>query len=181
MTDDARGYLLRQFDLAWKLLTYHLDDLTTADCLRRPAGRGLHVHRVSECVWRADWPEHEGYTLGPSSLAWLTWHVCFWWSMVVEHSFGIGTLTRDDIPWPGDADAVRDRIGQLHAMWRERLATITDAELASTARTRWPFTDRSFGDVVAWVTVELTKSAAEIGYVRFLYGADPPSTRDLSS
>jgi hypothetical protein len=119
MTDDARGFLLRQFDLAWKLLTYHLDDLTTADCLRRPAGRGLHVHRVPKGVWRADWPEHEGYALGPSSLAWLTWHVCFWWSMVVDHSFGMATLTRDHIPWPGDADAVRDRIGQLHDMWRE--------------------------------------------------------------
>jgi NADPH-dependent 2,4-dienoyl-CoA reductase/sulfur reductase-like enzyme len=32
-----------------------------------------------------------------------------------------------------------------------------------------------FGDVVAWVNVELTKNAAEIGYARFLYavGAYP--------
>jgi hypothetical protein len=29
--------------------------------------------------------------------------------------------------------------------------------------------DRPFGDVIAWVNVELTKNAAEIGYARFLY------------
>ncbi len=37
--------------------------------------------------------------------------------------------------------------------------------------TRWPFTDRPFADVVAWVSLELTKNAAEIGYVRFLHAA----------
>ncbi len=37
------------------------------------------------------------------------------------------------------------------------------------APTRWPYRDRPFGDVIAWVNVELTKNAAEIGYARFLY------------
>ena len=27
MSDDVRGFLLRQLDLAWKLLAYHLDEL----------------------------------------------------------------------------------------------------------------------------------------------------------
>jgi hypothetical protein len=39
----------------------------------------------------------------------------------------------------------------------------------ASERTRWPCCNRPFGDVVAWVNVELTKSAAEIGYARFLY------------
>ncbi|HYW10329.1 MAG TPA: hypothetical protein VE871_00165 [Longimicrobium sp.] len=46
---------------------------------------------------------------------------------------------------------------------------MTDEELESSARTRWPMQDRPFGDVVAWATMELTKNAAEIGYARFLY------------
>jgi len=29
--------------------------------------------------------------------------------------------------------------------------------------------ERPFGDVVAWANLELMKSAAEIGYARFLY------------
>lgn len=175
MSEDARGYLLRQFDLAWKLLAHHLDGLSTAECLRRPAERGLHVHQLADGTWMADWPEHEGYSLGPSSIAWLTWHVCFWWTMVVEHNNGPSTLTRHDIPWPGSAEAVTQRIGELHERWRHHLETLTDADLASAAQTRWPFTNRPFGDVVAWLNVELAKNAAEIGFVRFLHAAVPPS------
>lgn len=89
MTDEARDYLVRQSEMAWKLTSFHLDGLTTEECVWRPGRNGLHVQQ--------------------------------------------------------DADG----------KWRER--------------TRWPFRDRPFGDVVAWVNVELTKNAAEIGYARFLY------------
>jgi hypothetical protein len=130
------------------------------------------VHQRADGTWHGDWPEHEGYDLGPSSIAWLTWHTVFWWSMVLDHSFGGATLTRQDVLWPGDATAVTARIHELHDTWRERVARLTPEELASTQPTRWPFTGRPFGDVVAWVNVELTKCAAEIGYVRFLYGGD---------
>lgn len=171
MTDAARDYLLRQFDTAWKLAWLHLDGLTTEDCLWRPASVGLHVHRDPDGVWRADWPEHEGYDLGPPSIAWLTWHVDFWWSMVLDHSFGDGGLARAHVAWPGSADAVRDRVARLGREWRAHLAGATPDDLRSTRRTRWPFAARPFGDVVAWVNVELTKNAAEIGYARFLRGA----------
>ena len=46
---------------------------------------------------------------------------------------------------------------------------MTLEELRSETHTRWPFQQRPFGDVLAWVNVELTKNAAEIGYARFLY------------
>ena len=49
------------------------------------------------------------------------------------------------------------------------LEQITDNDLRSAQRTRWPFQNRPFGDVVAWVNVELMKNTAEIGYARFLY------------
>ena len=169
MHDDAPNYLLRQFDTAWKLTSFHLDGLTTAECLWRPANAGLHVHPSSDGTWRADWPTHERYDLGPPSIAWITWHLCFWWSMVLDHSFGSATLTREKVAWPGTADAVRAEVGRLEGSWRSALELGTAADLQSAERTRWPFRDRPFGDVVAWVNVELTKNAAEIGYARFLY------------
>src|SRR5438309_10716482 len=61
MADEARGYLIRQFDTAWKLTNFHLDGLATEECLWRPAHAGLHVHQVPDGRWRADWPDHEGY------------------------------------------------------------------------------------------------------------------------
>ncbi|PRQ06835.1 DinB family protein [Enhygromyxa salina] len=169
MANEARDYLLRQFETAWALTSYHLESLTTEECLWRPASKGLHVHPLPDGRWRADWPEHEGYDLGPSSLAWLTWHLGFWWSMVLDHSFGDGKLAREDVMWPGTAGNVREWVRHLQQRWRTMLEQVTDEELRSTQRTRWPFQDRPFGDVIAWANVELTKSAAEIGYARFLY------------
>ena len=168
MTADP-DYLLRQFETAWKLTSYHLDGLSTDECLWRPARAGLHVHRAADGSWRADWPEREGYDIGPPSIAWVTWHVGFWWSMVLDHSFGPATLSREAVFWPGDADGVREWFARLQKQWRAQIEPLTADDLRSTQLTRWPFQGRPFGDVIAWVNVELTKNAAELGYARFLY------------
>jgi DinB superfamily len=170
MVDEARGYLVRQLETAWMLTSYHLEGLTTEECLWRPARAGLHVHRTASGTWRADWSDREGYDIGPPSIAWLTWHMGFWWSMVHDHSFGKATLSREDVSWPGTADGVRVWLERLYGQWREALEKLTDEDLRSTERTRWPLQDRPFGDVVAWVNIELMKNAAEIGYARFLHG-----------
>lgn len=170
----AQGYLSRQLDVAWQLCAYHLEGLTTEECLWRPARRGLHVHRQPDGTWQPDWPEHEGYHLGASSIAWLSWHMGFWWSMALDHNFGPATMQRHDVAWPGDAGDVRVWIASLHSRWAEKLATTTDAELASSARVRWPFQDRPLGDLFAWANTELAKNAAEIGYARFLHAARQP-------
>jgi hypothetical protein len=169
MAEQSPDYLVRQFETAWKLASYHLDGLTTEECLWRPAAKGLHVWQDAGGAWRADWPEHEGSHLGPPSIAWLTWHIGFWWSMALDHSFGEGKLTREEVTWPGSAEGVREWLGQLQGRWRAELEKLGEEDLRSAARTRWPFRERPFGDVVAWVNVELTKNAAEIGYARFLY------------
>lgn len=166
---DLGASLIRQLDIAWALVSFHLDGLTTDECLWRPARRGLHVRRDPDGLWRADWPEHEGYDLGPPSIAWTTWHICFWWSMVLDHSFGRAALSREQVHWPGGADEVRAGIQELQRRWREELERLTDDDLRSTRFTRWPLQERPFGDVVAWANVELVKNAAEIGYARFLY------------
>ena len=169
---EARDYLIRQFETAWKLASHHLDGLTTEECLWRPAREGLHVHRGADGAWRADWPDRESYDIGPPSIAWTTWHMGFWWSMALDHACGEGSLSREAVTWPGDADGVRAWLGGFQSRWRGMLDELAEAELNSSKRTRWPFRDRPFGDVVAWVNVELTKNAAEIGYARFLYAVN---------
>ncbi|GAC1651819.1 MAG: DinB family protein [Gemmatimonadaceae bacterium] len=169
MADDARCYFTRQFETAWKLAGIHLKGLTTEECLWRPAAEGLHVQQLPDGRWRADWPHHEEYSVGPPSIAWLTWQIGFWWSMVLDHSFGEGGLSRETVMWPGNADATREWLGRLQAEWRGELEQVTAGGLRSAQRTRWPFQNRPFGDVIAWVNLELTKNAAEIGYARFLY------------
>ncbi|MCE9669813.1 DinB family protein [Myxococcus stipitatus] len=168
MTNPIRDTLLGQLDIAWALTSYHLEGLTTEECLRRPGRVGLHVHPGADGAWRADWPEHEGYGLGPASVAWLTWHLGFWWSMVLDHSLGAATLTREAVSWPGSADEVRAWVGGLHARWRSAVEGLTDEDLRSSERTRWPLQGKPFGDIVAWVNLELMKNAAELGYARFV-------------
>ena len=121
MSDPARDYLRRQFKTAWTLTELHLAGLDTEECLWRPAAQGMHVHRAPDGTWRADWPEHERYDLGPPSIAWITWHIGFWWSMVLDHSFGEGKLAREAVTWPGTADGVREWLGTLRNEWRREL------------------------------------------------------------
>ena len=71
MNEEMRALLIRQLDIAWALAQFHLEGLTTAECLWRPARAGLHVRQHAE-GWHAEWPEHEGYILGPPSIAWVT-------------------------------------------------------------------------------------------------------------
>jgi hypothetical protein len=167
-TAALRSVLDRQLSIAWQLLQFHVADLGDAECLWRPAPRGLHVVNRSG-VWQAEWPETEAYAAGPPSIAWLTWHIGFWWSSTLNHSFGDATLGRADVTWPGTADATREWLAKLHGEWVAALASLPDHEFGSTDRTRWPFADRPFADVVAWLNLELMKNASEIGYCRFLY------------
>ena len=78
---------------------------------------------------------------------------------------------------PGNADDTRTWIGGLQGQWRAVLEQIADKDLRSVERTRWPFKGRPFGDLIAWVNIELMKNGAEIGYARFLYAQDPLSRR----
>lgn len=170
----ARDTLARQLAMAWQLTTYHLEGLTTEECLRRPAERGLHVDRLADGTWRAQWPEHEGYDLGPSSIAWMTWHLGFWWSMALDHNFGPRILSREEISWPGDAESVKTWIVGLHTRWEGILARQTEHDLSSSAGVCWPFEGRPRADLFAWANTELTKCAAEIGYARFTLAAQQP-------
>jgi hypothetical protein len=165
-----RETLLRQFDIAWALASYHLEGLSDEECLWRPAAVGLHVHRTAQ-GWQADWPEHEGYDLGPPSIAWTTWHICFWWSMVFANIAGDESLSREGVAWPGSAERVRAQIVELQERWRAILDACDEGDLRSVQKASWPIPDRPFADIAAWLNVELMKNAAEIGFGRFLYAA----------
>lgn len=142
------------------------------------AACGPHVRPTPEGTWIADWPTTEAYDIGPASIGWLTWHFGFWLEMAIDHGFGDARLDRHGVVWPGDPGLVRAWLTGLGCTWRDHVAALSDAELLEPERSRWPFPGRSRADVMAWANVELMKSAAEIGYVRFLYAvrAKSPST-----
>jgi hypothetical protein len=166
----VRDCLLRQFDLGWRLAAHHLGGLDMATCLWRPAPHGLHVTPVAG-GWAGEWPVTESYSLGPSSLAWLIWHWGYWLSMAIDHNFGPGECDRHRVIMPGDSDAMQAWLKDLAQSWRSRVAALPEAKWQATTHSRWPFQGRPFADILAWSNMELMKSAAEIGYVRFLHSA----------
>jgi hypothetical protein len=169
-TDCIRNTLIFQLDISWQLLEYHFTGLEEEECLWKPSAKGLHVNK-KQGIWCADWPDSEAYEIGPSSIAWITWHITFWWSMVFDYSFSKGALTRETVPWPGSFIEARDKIIQLHDEWRTILETMSEEELLSSGRTRWPFEGKPFYELAAWLNLELMKNASEIGYGRFLYAS----------
>ena len=162
--------IIGQFNTALSLLDYHLEGISDAESLWQPNGRGLTVREL-DGQWVADWPESESYTIGAPSIAWLTWHIIFWWTMVLDHTWGPATLTREDVFWPGSIEAANQQISELSQTWLNRLSSLPDDAWLATAQTRWPFTDRPFSELAAWLNIELMKNAAEIGYCRFLYAS----------
>ena len=180
MSEPLSDCLIGQFEMAWKLASYHLDGLTTDDCMWRPSHHGPHIRQMDDGTWVPDWPIQEAYAAGPPSIAWLGWHMLYWWSMAHDKNFGAGTLMREDVRWPDDAEGFRLHLQRLHGQWRERLGSLDDGDLRSTQRARWPLRDQPLADLFAWANVELTKNAAEIGYVMFLRGASDLQTSSIS-
>ncbi|MDR0392248.1 MAG: DinB family protein [Planctomycetaceae bacterium] len=168
VVDNIRNTIKNQFDIAWSLLEIHLNELGDEECLWKPSTRGLGVEKKYE-QWHPDLPESEGYKIGPPNIAWLTWHIIFWWSMVLDYSFGNGTLKQEDIFWSGSMIDTKNTIIQLYKNWNDKLTTLSDEDFVSIERTKWPLENKPFYELAAWLNLELMKNAAEIGYCRFLY------------
>ncbi|WP_183472494.1 DinB family protein [Mycolicibacterium iranicum] len=168
MLDEVR----RQFDLAWALTELHLDALTEADFLWEPADLCWTVHRGEDGTWVADFAEVEPDPVPVPTIAWLTWHIDFWWSAA------IATLAGDELPeptsirWAGTGEQATARVRDLAAQWRNTMSALTSDDLAAPTGFPWPESSgRTVADTVLWVTVELTKNAAEIGQLRLLRAA----------
>lgn len=165
----ALAELLRtQFDMAWALAWYHLETLTTEECLWRPASTCLHVYQDEAGLWRADWPSHEAYDIGPPSIAWTTWHMCFWWRKTLEHIARRTELEHQDVAWPGSADMLRTRLVAMKEEWLEVL-NVSQDKLEEVSANSWPIPGASTAAIASWLNIELSKNAAELGLVRFLH------------
>jgi hypothetical protein len=113
----------------------------------------------------------EDGTFGPSSIAWIMWHIIYWWHTTLDYNFGDGTLKKEDITWPGSVEKAKEEIKTLHDKWVEKLINMSDVEYQSQQYAKWPLEGRSFADIALWLNGELMKNVAEIGYGRFLYAA----------
>ena len=154
-----------QLRLSWSLAELRLTGLTDAACLWEPAPGAWTVRRGEDGRWRPDWVEPEPDPPLTATLGWLTWHLSWWWSELLAHATGAPVPAREDVEWPGCADAVVAGLIGLHGGWAAVLET---ADLDRPVAFPWP-EPRPMVNAAAWANQELMKNVAEIGQLRDLH------------
>jgi len=168
-----RESLLWQLRMVTSLLDVVTSDLTDEEALCPPAPGAWTVHQDADGSWAADWSDEEPDPAPPTSIAWLLWHIGWWWLDVTERAFGAGPVSRADAPWPGSIAAALERIAGCHERWLAGVTEATAEQLSSVEMGDrcWPLTGLPFTHVVAWVNGELMKNTAEIGVTRRILSA----------
>ena len=166
MEDPTLAVSRRQIEITWGLAELGLKGLTDDEALWCPAPESWTVRPGDDGRWHADWVEPEPWPAPPTSIAWIQWHVIWWWSTVLNRSFGDGELRREHVTWPGTGDSMV-AIEGLQERWLGHLAHLNESDFSSGDLTAWPYTDgRPFRLVVAWVNIELMKNVAEMCLLR---------------
>ncbi|MCI2417886.1 DinB family protein [Saccharopolyspora sp. K220] len=166
----SRGELLRwQFDLTWSLFELHLDQLRPEDFRWEPAAHCWTVHQDVDGTWVPDWAETEPDPIPIPTIAWITWHIGWWWSVTLDHAQGRTPRDRGEISWPGDGAPTIEWLRDLRTEWLAVLERLTDADLDATAPFPWQDNpEKTAAHMVGWVNAELMKNVAEIGQLRLL-------------
>ncbi|SMD26719.1 DinB family protein [Kibdelosporangium aridum] len=156
-----RDLLRWQFDLTWSLLELHLAELTAEDFRWEPSA---HTWAVRDGV--PDWADTEPDPIPVPTIAWVTWHIGWWWSVTLDHASGRTPRERTEIGWPGDGEPAVKWLRDLRAEWIEVLA---DIDLAAPAPFPWQDDPTmTIAHMAGWVNSELMKNVAEIGQLRLL-------------
>lgn len=161
MATDLRTILRDQCDVAWSLFEYHAEALTDEVLLWSPSAHQWTMRQVDD-RWRADLAKVEPDPVPVTTIAWLTWHMGWWWSTATAHLAQTPAPSPDEIQWPESASEIIRWLDRIHVQWQQVLA---DTErLDDEASYPWPEgSGKTLADMAAWVNVELTKNIAEIG------------------
>ncbi|GAA2060231.1 DinB family protein [Streptomyces albiaxialis] len=173
MNDVSRTALLRwQFDMTWSLFEYHAERLEEADHLWEPAEVCWTVRKGADGLWRPDFAEVEPEPVPVPTIAWVTWHMGWWWSTALAHLRGRTPPERTEVTWPGDGASALAWLRGLREEWLAALDTLPDPALDAPAPFPWHNDpDHTLAHTLAWANAELMKNATELGHVRMLRAA----------
>ncbi|AOS66048.1 DinB family protein [Actinoalloteichus hymeniacidonis] len=161
-----------QFDFVWSLAEFHLAQLVTADLRWEPAENCWTMHPTADGGWKPDFAEIEPDPVPVPTIAWVTWHLGWWWSVTLDHAQGRPPRERGEIRWPGTAQGTVEWLRSLSTEWSSVLDRITEADLDAPATFPWQDNpDMTVAHTIGWVNGELMKNVAEIGQLRLLRAA----------
>ncbi|OLT16908.1 hypothetical protein BJF80_05650 [Serinicoccus sp. CUA-874] len=155
---DRRLLLQRQLNIIWRFAEeFVLDKIDERLALWEPSTNVCTVHQCDD-GWVADWPDEDNPPLPEVTIAWLLWHIEWWWSDTISRINGQPPTEPQEHRWSGGTA----QIATLKQHWDELLGT-TDLDdpvdwLTPDPQPAW--------FVASWVNVELTKNLAEINQLR---------------
>lgn len=169
MLTDSLSIARWQFGMAWRLADeFHLPRLTDAMCLWRPHPESWTVHRAPDGRWLPDWSDEDPLEPAPPSIAWLTWHLIWWWSDALTVLRGGQPAERREVSWPGSAASAGIEIRRIASEWCDAIDQLSSDETQAPTSFPWP-EPRPLVYTIAWVNMELMKNVAEVGEVANMY------------
>ncbi|WP_243787923.1 DinB family protein [Saccharopolyspora gloriosae] len=169
----SRPELLRwQFELTWSLFEYHLERLDEADFRWEPTPYCWTLRQGADGGWAPDFAEVEPDPVPVPTIAWVAWHIGWWWSVTLDHLQGEPPRDHADIAWPGDGEPALTWLRSLRSDWLLVLDRLTERDLDDPAPFPWQNDPAmTIAHLAGWVNAELMKNAAEIGQLRMLRAA----------
>ncbi|MFD0535083.1 DinB family protein [Actinomadura luteofluorescens] len=163
---EVKQVLQQQLSTAWTLFEYHAPQWHEDDLLWEPALSHWTMHQV-EGGWASDFSDVEPTPVPAPTIAWLTWHIGWWWTTALAHLKQTDIPAREEIEWPGTCTSITEWLGDIHEAWRTALAA-TD-RLDERSAFPWPEeAGHTVADMCAWVNIELMKNVSEIGQLLIL-------------
>lgn len=155
MRDDLRRELLqRQLGVMWRFAEQFVVDHLDLDAMLWAPSDHVCTVRATDDGWVADWPDEETQPLPDVSIAWLLWHIEWWWSDTLARVTGRPGIPPEAHRWSGSTDGI---VAAKNA-WDEFLASADLDELVP-----WHLPEpQPMWFIASWVNVELTKNLAEI-------------------
>jgi hypothetical protein len=130
------------------------------------------MRRGPDGTWVPDWADTEPDPVPVPTIAWVSWHIGWWWSVALDHTQGRPPRDRTDIAWPGAGTPTIEWLRGLRTEWLAVLDDLTDTDLDATAAFPLPGDPQyTVADMAAWVNAELMKNVTEIGQLRLLRAA----------
>ncbi|MCC7303866.1 DinB family protein [bacterium] len=158
-----------QYSMTWKLAEYTLEGITQEMSTWEPSKNSWNIRKNSNNVWRPDFSETEPTPIPTVTIAWLLWHVHWWWGnalLVINHE---NDISYQDCPVNENVGKSLAKIKKLNNQWTDYLGEIRQSDLAMPISYPWKTQEKPLSMLLLWVNSELMKNIAEIGYIKHLY------------
>lgn len=160
--DDPRRVLLqRQLNIMWQFAEDFVVDQVDLGLALWETSANVCTVRHDADGWVADWPDEDHPPLPDATIAWLLWHIEWWWNDTIARITGRPGMSPSDHSWSGGTAGI---VAAKQA-WDRILA---EADLDAVVDWHMP-EPQPVWFIASWVNVELTKNLAEINQLLTTY------------